>query len=130
MAPTSRPWAVMVEALSTTTTFAPASAADWAEAAALLFETTRTLTLLLADGPEGAEAFAAAEGLVLCTADRFTAADTAGAEWLAVTWLEAPGHGLRLRLDCASLDGPALGRVLERVRELKYTVLRPRETAG
>ena len=32
MAPTSRPWAVTVEALSTTTTFAPASAALWAEA--------------------------------------------------------------------------------------------------
>ena len=32
MAPTSRPWAVTVEARSTTTTFAPASAADWAAA--------------------------------------------------------------------------------------------------
>ncbi|MBQ2618837.1 MAG: hypothetical protein IJG08_05075, partial [Oscillospiraceae bacterium] len=74
--------------------------------------------------------FAEAEGLVLCPADRATEADTAGAEWLAVSWLEAPGHALRLRLDCASLDGPALARVLQRVRELNYTVLRPRETGG
>lgn len=107
-------------------------AADWAAAAPLLFETTRTLTLLLDAGTNIAEAtaFAEAEGLVLCPADRATAADTAGAEWLAVSWLEAPGHALRLRLDCASLDGPALARVLQRVRELNYTVLRPRETGG
>lgn len=107
-------------------------AADWAEAAPLLFEVTRTLTLLLAAGTDAAEAaaFAEAEGLVLCPADRATAVDTAGAEWLALSWLEAPGHALRLRLDCASLDGPALARVLQRVRELNYTVLRPRETAG
>lgn len=107
-------------------------AADWAEAAPLLFETTRTLTLLLAAGTDASQAaaFAEVEGLVLCPADRATAADTAGAEWLILSWLEAPGRGLRLRLDCASLDGPALARVLERVRELNYTVLRPRETTG
>ena len=71
---------------------------------------------------------AAANGLVWCAADRFYEGESAG--WLAAAWLEETEEtDPSLRLDAGALDAAALSRLLVRIREQKYNVTCPRETA-
>ena len=103
------------------------------ETRALIFEATRTPTVLLA-APEAwaaeAEAYAADAGLVWCPADLLLDGGLPGGAWDVMAWLnDAELLSPSLRLDCAAAETAELGRVLSYISEQKYAVSCPRETA-
>lgn len=105
--------------------------AEYRETAALLYEVSRTNTILVASPRGTAEAcrvMAEEEGLCFRPADFGDEADGFTVTAYTVTaWLEKAGPHASLRINCAAGQG-SLAAILQYLNQQKYDVVCPRET--
>lgn len=105
--------------------------AEYAEAAALLFEAARVRTILTAGPAEKAEEFRTAaedEGMVWCDGNSAVAEGTPAYVYNVSAWLENAGGRPSLRLNCGTDSASNIGQILQYLNIQRYDVVSPRET--